>query len=263
MFIKYTVNYSDNIFNQLSECSSFEYLAKGRQGAVLVDSKEGLVPIVRTTTSYQNPAQQFLPIHYDILDNIKRATYSETSIRDLHFNNALVEIYDSQYCSMKFHSDQSLDLADNSFICVFSCYDNPNTPDVRKLKIRNKIIQEYSGIPDSLGIKDSEISLDHNTFVLFSLETNYKHLHKIVLEKNTSNSKWLGITFRLSKTYIRFENQIPIMHPSSQILRIASQDQFQQFIKKRGEENRSLQFIYPFFDYTLSPSDRLPPISNS
>ena len=39
--------------------------------------------------------------------------------------------------TMKYHSDQALDLADNSYICIFSCYDNPIN--LRTLRIKNKL----------------------------------------------------------------------------------------------------------------------------
>jgi len=249
-----------------------------------VDCRDGLVPIVRTTTPYQKPAQVFRPIHREIIDNVKKRSLAVTALAaavpavsqrsdanaehpdptaiNLDFNNALIELYDSQYRNMKFHSDQSLDLAQGSFICIFSCYDIPDTPLVRKLKIQNKITRE-----------SSEISMDHNSFVLFSLETNGKHLHKIVLEGSAgavpatagpgNGPKWLGITFRLSKTFVRFCDDVPIMHPGACILRMATKDEFREFLKKRGEENKSVGFTYPFFDYTISASDRLPPTQTS
>lgn len=260
-------NLQGNVFHGLIEATIFEDIGKGRQAAVLVDSKGGFIPIVRTTTAYRNPAQQFQPIHFDIINIIKQI--GNPSLSKLQFNNALVEIYDSQYRTMKFHSDQALDLADDSFICIFSCYENPRNPN-RKLQICNKTSQELS-----------EICLDHNSVILFSISTNSHHLHKIVIDENTdSNNRWLGITFRLSKTYIRFENYLPIIHfpPISaggdgsvcndssrncdylnRELRLATSDESKQFIRMRGEENRSVNFSYPFLDYTISPSDRIPP----
>ncbi len=32
---------------------------------------------------------------------------------------------------MKYHSDQSLDLNENFYICLFSCYNDPNTKDLK------------------------------------------------------------------------------------------------------------------------------------
>ena len=253
MFAKFIIDYQTNIFKELSKSIDFEDITNGRQGAVLVDIKlsSKIIPIVRTTTSYNKPAQQFLPIHYDIIENIKKVTKFD----GLEFNNALIEIYDSKYRSMKYHSDQSLDLADDSYICIFSCYDNPI--DIRKLKIKEKTTGECL-----------DILLENNSVVLFSLSTNSKYLHKIILESNTSNNKWLGITFRLSKTFIKFVDEIPYFikfvdeipyfYTNNKILRTAnSEDEKKEFYKNRSKENLNVGHNYPEFDYTISVSDVL------
>ena len=162
MFAKYVIN-QENKFTNYANATLFEDITRGRQGAVLVDYKNDLFPLVRTTSIYNNPAQKFLPIHYQLIENIKQITN-----QDLEFNNALIEIYDSTYRTMGYHSDQSLDLADNSFICVFSCYEKPINTDVRILNIQNKTTKEQS-----------KIILEHNSFVLFSLSVNANYLHKI------------------------------------------------------------------------------------
>lgn len=241
MFAKFIVNYPNNTFEELSHNVHFEDITNGRKGAVLVDCKNNLIPIVRTTTAYNVPAQQFLPEHYDLVEKIKNVS----QINNLELNNALVEIYDSKYTSMKYHSDQALDLAENSYICIFSCYDNP--VDIRKLIIQNKQTN-----------KCSEILLEHNSVVIFSFETNYKHLHKIILEKSITNNKWLGLTFRLSKTFINFINEIPYFHLNGILLKIADENEKKAFYKYRGEENRNIGYTYPDIDYTISPSDILP-----
>jgi hypothetical protein len=114
MFNKKVLNFDINLFNQLSESVIFEEIIDGRKGAILVDKKDELIPLVRSTTVYNRPAQIFSKIHYDILEKIKNET-------NLDFNNALIELYDSRYCTMGYHSDQALDLADDSYICLFSC----------------------------------------------------------------------------------------------------------------------------------------------
>ena len=125
MFSKFDMDYKNNLFEELSKSTKFEKLGKGRYGAVLADiHKNIVVPIVRTTTKYNNPIQKFSQIHYDIMKNIK----------DMHFNNALIEMYDKDYTKMGEHSDQVLDLELDSHICLFSCYDNPDTKDIRTLK---------------------------------------------------------------------------------------------------------------------------------
>ena len=145
---------------------------------------------------------------------------------------------------MGFHTDQSLDLADDSYICLFSCYNNPSTKDIRKLKIKNKTNNICS-----------EVLLKHNSIVLFSLVTNHEHVHKIVLEENTENNLWLGITFRLSKTFVKFTDNIPYLYPDNIILRLANDIEKKEFIKHKGIENIKNNYIYPKIDYTIGISD--------
>lgn len=240
MFHKFYCDFDHNLFDELSTTSSFENITKGRKGGNLIDYKDELVPIVRTTSIYQNPPQQFLKIHYDIINQIK----SISKIPNINFNNAMIEMYDELYTSMGYHTDQSLDLQDDSYICIFSCYNNETKDDVRTLDIKNKITN-----------KTQSIILEHNSIVIFSTETNRNHLHKIILEKVTTNKKWLGITFRLSKTYIKFINEIPYFYNTNEILKIATDKEKQEFMKMKGCENKLIEYKYPKINYTISNSD--------
>ena len=250
MFTKFVIETNVNSFDELTNSSKFEDICKGRVGAVLIDYKNDLVPIVRTTTAYKEPAQQFSPIHYNIMDQIRKKFK-----KDIKFNNALIEIYDSNYRKMGFHTDQSLDLQEDSYICLFSCYQNNSNSkdDIRKLKIKSKITGELS-----------EILLENNSIVLFSTLTNQKHLHKIVLESDKSKNKWLGVTFRLSKTFIKFVDEAhgtcPYFYPTNRILRIANDNEKREFRKCKGMENSSVEYVYPDIDYTISGSDTIVPI---
>ena len=210
----------------------------------MIDYKNNLIPLVRTTTSYNLPNQTFLPIHDDIINNIKHIS----AIDNLEFNNALIEIYSSKYCTMGFHSDQALDLNQNSFICIFSCYNDPLTTNLRKLIIKDKISKQ-----------SYDIVLDHNSIVIFSVDTNSKYLHKIILEDNSSSDiSWLGVTFRQSKTFITFINELPYFFSTNKILTLANEKQRKEFYKLRSQENSSINFMYPEINYTLSESDLLP-----
>lgn len=255
-FHKITLPLERNPFNELFNSVEFESITKGRIGNNLVRLEDNLVPIVRTTTKYKLPAHDFSEIHHTIIDAINNA-FAKNNLDDISqrsFNNALIEVYDTDYYKMNFHSDQSLDLDNNSYIGLFSCYENPETVSnqhLRKLKVKNKAKNE-----------ELEISLTHNSVVLFSLETNKKFLHKIVLDAKpdliTSDNKWLGITFRKSKTYIQFKNGLPLFS-DGKLLELADKEQEKEFYKLRGEENRNIDFVYPNLTYTLSPGDRLLP----
>lgn len=248
MFTQFNLDFSTNLFDELSNSIEFENIANGRMGANLFDLKENnLIPLVRTTTVYKKPSQKFLLIHLSIIEKINKMS----NFGNIKLNNALIEIYDSKYTNMKLHSDQSLDLEPNSYICIFSCYSNPESKSIRKLKVKEK---------NSGSIK--EYILNHNSVTAFSLETNQKHLHKIILENNdkSDKNKWLGITFRLSKTYINFINEVPYFYQTKTKLRLANDTEKKEFYKFRSEENQSIHFEYPFIEYTICHSDLIEPI---
>lgn len=239
MFKKIILDTPFDIYNQLTSLTGFEEITAGRYGAVIGDYIPQKFPLVRTTTKYENASQKFMPIHYELIEKIK----SSSGITDLELNNALIEIYGSKYRSMGFHSDQALDLANDSYICIYSCYDNP--VDLRKLIIKNKSTNEIT-----------EIIMEHNSVIIFDMKTNSEHLHKIILDKITTDTKWCGITFRLSKTLIEFKDGDVYFVSSRKKLRVIDDDkEKKEFYKLRSEENKSIDFKYPDLDYTVSPSD--------
>ncbi len=246
MFTKIILDYEKNLFSELTAITDFEDIAKGRKGAVFVDTKNDLIPLVRTTTKYTKPAQKFKAIHFDVMEKIKE----KTNIDEISFNNALIEAYDNRYCTMGFHSDQALDLVKESYIAIYSCYEdhqNINKTNSRKLVIKNKTTNELS-----------EIIMEHNSVIIFQLSTNQQYLHKIILEDNTENNRWLGITFRFSKTFIQHIDDIPFFHQTNNILKLANQIESKTFYKLRSEENKSVDFKYPEITYTICMSDLLP-----
>lgn len=242
MFSKYQIGkLDDDLFNIITNNIKLESLGKGRVGAILVSDLD-IIPTVRTTANYKEPVQPFLPIIYKLIRKIKKNTNINAN-----FNNAMIEIYDNNYKTMGYHSDQALDLDDNSYICLFSCY-NHNINDVRKLQIKNKVTNN-----------EIIITLDNNSIILFSLQDNKENVHKIILDNINSNNKWLGITLRLSKTYIKFINEIPYL--SSDVpLYLANDKEKNDFYKCKGYENKLVNYIYPKINYTCSISDILKPL---
>jgi nitrogen regulatory protein PII-like uncharacterized protein len=246
MFTKYVLDEKTNMFNDLSNSVNFEHITKGRQGAVLSKCQNNTVPIVRTTTIYKNPTQQFTNFHDKLMEQIKNIS----KIDKLYFNNALIEIYNNDYRNMSLHSDQALDLEEDSYICLFTCYDNKDTKELRKLIVKEKATQ-----------KITEIILDNNSFVIFSTSVNKSFLHKIILDSKTSTKdQWLGITFRLSKTFIKFENEIP--HINNDIFRLANDKEKKEFYYFKKLENEDINYKYPFINYTISVNDILPIVNN-
>lgn len=45
----------------------------------------------------------------------------------------MIEIYDSKYRKIKFHTDQAFDLVEDSHICIFSCYNDINTEKLERI----------------------------------------------------------------------------------------------------------------------------------
>lgn len=241
MFIQNNLNLQSNLFTELSESVQFENIIKGRVGTNIVDCSNNLIPIVRTTSIYNKPAQKFSLIHKNLITQIKNIS----QINNLEFNNGLVEIYTNEYKTMGFHSDQALDLEPNSYICICSFYSNELTQDIRKLQIKNKTTNE-----------ESEIILTHGSIVMFDTNTNQNYLHKIILDTNYDiNTQWLGITLRLSKTLIHFINEVPYFYNSNKELRLANENEKKEFYSLRSKENKTIGFVYPELDYTISRSD--------
>jgi hypothetical protein len=256
-FHKFNLLLENNLFQTLSNSVDFEDFNKGRKGNHLVEPNEQGIPIVRTTTRFGKPAHCFGPIHHRIITNIKQAVEQSDTFRptSLHFNNALIEVYGQEYRKMGYHSDLALDLAEGSFIALYSCYKHPIQSHLqyRKLNIKNKSTQE-----------EFELLLENNTVVLFSLSTNAQFSHKIIPavpsqqpSKNLEN-EWLGITFRQSKTYIQFKEETPHF-ANGEILQLADETQQKTFFQLRGEENKSIGYCYPNLTFTLSKADLMRP----
>lgn len=256
-FYQFHLPLPQNTFSELIDSVDFEMVAQGRIGNHLVKVGEEGIPMVRTTTKYNIPAQDFGALHQTIADHIQKEATAQAQIQlPLEpFNNALIEVYNETYFKMGFHSDQVLDLAEESYIALFSCYEHPETltqHHLRKLKVRSKTSSE-----------SFEFLLENNSVVLFSLEANAQFQHKIVLEpakgqKPSTDNRWLGMTFRKSKTLIHFENDQPYFVDGTP-LQLADEAQRKAFYKLRGQENRSLDFRYPPLAYTLSVGDTLVP----
>ncbi|MYS85354.1 alpha-ketoglutarate-dependent dioxygenase AlkB [Embleya scabrispora] len=238
----------ENLFAELSASARLEDIGKGRRGATLTKIDEaGGVPLVRTTTRYSRPTQHFRAVHERLAQQIQ-----ERAALPVGFNNALIESYTNAYTTMGSHSDQALDLAHESFIAVFSCYQHPEASPPRKLIFESK----------GSGGEKFEIPLAHNSIVVFSVDSNRRLRHKIVLETpavRTVDNQWLGVTFRTSKTFVRFRDGYVYL-PQGARLMSADDEQRHEFYQLRRRENNETDFIYPLLTYTISESDLMPPV---
>merc|ERR1712066_23585 len=98
-----------------------------------------------------------------------------------------------------------------------------------------------------------EIPLTHNSVVVFSLETNRRFKHKIVLDTTAHppENQWLGVTFRTSKTFVRFHGEQAYLGDGAP-LTVADDDQRSEFYKLRRCENEATDSTYPQILYTIS-----------
>ncbi|WP_412516010.1 hypothetical protein K8Z49_32445 [Actinomadura madurae] len=244
--LSFVLPIEENLFAELSASARWEDVGKGRRGATLtkVDEAQG-VPLVRTTTPYSNPTQRFRPVHERLAQQVQ-----ECATLPVGFNNALIESYTNAYRTMGGHSDQALDLADGSFIAVFSCYRHPEADPPRKL------IFESKGADG----EKFEVTLTHHSIVAFSVDTNRRLKHKIVLDTpvRTTDNEWLGVTLRTSQTFLRFRDGHAYL-PQGARLVLADEEQQREFYRLRRRENNETDFVYPPLTYTVSQSDLIPP----
>ncbi|MFF9143280.1 hypothetical protein ACF1BN_00260 [Streptomyces sp. NPDC014861] len=237
----------ENPFAALAASVRWEDVGKGRRGAVLTRvDPEGGVPLVRTTTRYAAPAQRFRPEHERLAHRIRQLTGSPAD-----FDHALAETYTHAYATMGAHSDQALDLADGSFIAVYSCYEHPEAGPPRKLVLEGK----------EPGVEGFELPLAHHSVVAFSVDTNRLLRHRIVLDTagRATENRWLGLTFRTSKTTLRFHDGHAHL-PQGARLTPADEEQRRAFYRLRRRENQETDFAYPPLTYTVSESDLMPPV---
>lgn len=247
-----------NLFPHLLPTVAFEEISPGRRAAVLVHASEYGTPIVRSTTKMKAPAQIFQPFHHGLAGDIVKA-----ASLNMPLNNTRVELFNNQYAEMVFHSEQCQDLAKGSHIVLFSCYENPNV-------ISRKLVVE-SKIPGEGGF---EIPLAQNSVVVWSLETNSRFRHKIVLDKSQGDPQenvWMGFTFRTSGTIIQYQQEEGDSSPrgyfidSGMPLVLLDGDlAVSPIYKLRKMENAATEFKYPdCLNSTISPSDLKPPIDGT
>ncbi|MGB0869554.1 MAG: hypothetical protein ACPGSD_08140 [Flavobacteriales bacterium] len=258
IFHEIQLDLGKNPFQELSQQTHFEHIGKGRLGNQLIEMENNKIPIIRSTAKFTTPYNVFTTLHHKIID-LASSKFKEKGIEHVHFNNALIEIYEDEYRKMKYHSDHRLDLDSDSYIGLFSCYENEQevTVDhVRKLKVKHKACQT-----------ESEILLWPNSFVLFSTQANSQYHHKIVKDfvqptKKTSKNKWLGITFRLSKTFIEFKNNKPYFENGTELVK-PDEESEKAFYQLRGADNRNIEFDYPEINFSINPADfiNISPIS--
>lgn len=259
MFYQFNLECNSKIFEELSNSINFEPITKGRFGANCFSFSDSttslteLIPLVRTTTMYHNPIQKF-SLPYNLISNqIKLQAKQMYNIDVGELNNGLVELYSHEYKTMGFHSDQALDLKLNSWICIYSTYSNPElVSSIRKLVIQSKL----TGIVN-------EYELENNSVIMFDTNTNDTHIHKIVLSNpnaKPNSNIWLGITFRTSKTFIKFDNFKPYFTDTMDQLVLATEQEKKEFYTMRSQENKSIGFTYPYINYTISSSDLINPM---
>jgi len=72
--------------------------------------------------------------------------------------------------------------------------------------------------------------------------------------------EWIGVTFRLAKTYLQFRKGVPYLVPADIPLRVATDKEKHAFFRAKGQQNANDGYEAPVIDYTLSIGDTLPPV---
>ncbi len=130
------------------------------------------------------------------------------------------------------------------------------------------VTPKAAGAGAGFEISGFEIPLAHNSVVTWSLETNRRFRHKIVLDAaaNPTENEWLGFTLRTSKTYVSTyvspalggEGAHCVLEDGVR-LTWATDAEAKEMYQLRARENAETDFTYPPLTYTISPSDLLPP----
>jgi len=237
-----TLDSDGALVTSLVQSITLERLASNRQAANLVlPTSSGHLPIVRTTTSYTHAVQLFPLTFLTLRTSITDAILAQTGQR-VHFNNAMIELYDPSYTKMGFHTDQAQDLAEDSYICIFSCYEGDGLgvgESPRILVVKNKQTETLTEIP-----------MRHHECIVFSTATNAAHVHKIV--GGGCRRRWLGVTFRTSKTFVERREDELFFVGSGKMLRRATEEDAKEMRKCKGEENKEEDFVWPDMDFTIS-----------
>jgi hypothetical protein len=173
---------------------------------------------------------------------------------EVNFNNALIEKYSVEYRCMGAHSDQAMDMADDSYICLFSCYSDGVEPDLRQLVVTDKLTKE-----------EHVFVLHPSSAVIFSVSDNARFLHKIVtvhaISPAATTSTWMGVTLRQSKTMLQFVQGIPRFRHRALTL-LTTHEEASLFYRQRKCENATVgpyAYAEDVLYCTLSPSDMLKP----
>jgi hypothetical protein len=234
-------------FDSIKCSAQLEPLGPGRLGVVVTDAKDNIVPLVRTTTKFaQN--QPMTDLHHRLIKNVHDVSGEAV----LNWNNALLEVYNDTYRTMKFHTDQSLDLVKPSLIGLCSFYNTPEPTHKRVLRVKNKRTE-----------KVVDIVLEHQSVVLFSTDANANHVHQIICQHSTeplrfTDEEWLGLTFRQSGTFVFFQNNQPHIMNNNRLLTLTTPEEARSFYYYKKLENQMVDYQYPLIHYTISPADMLP-----
>lgn len=230
----------DNVFDECAKCVSFEIFGKRKFALVCDQPNSETVPLVRTTTPYTQPIQKMAPVHHKISAQLEKQIGHS-------LNNAMVEIYKGTYDTMKFHSDQALDLKGDSYIAIFTATNNPESKTPPQLHIKSK----------TKGGSTTTLQFIHNSAIIFSTATNATHVHTI-RQKCPDNEEWLFITFRCSKTFIEFKNNVPYFTDGRELV-LANDEQRRQFFQRKAIENGKTEVVSSEINYTISPGDLILP----
>jgi hypothetical protein len=247
------------MFDYIYSHTNWEFITKGRYCANIVNTSIGSesdnvsIPIVRTTTKYTKPVQLLTQEYSRIIDIIMDQTNNmiQQSNGSIKWTNGMIELYDDNYRTMGFHTDQMQDISPGTYICIISLY--PSNAKPRQFYIKNKQSNLVRIFP-----------MDNYSVIIMDTNENKQHVHKII--SNQSSGYWIGITLRYSQTWITWKDQECYLLSANQTklikFSIGTESDQTLYYKMKKNENSMIEWEWPYLTWTISPSDLIKPILN-
>ncbi len=234
----YICNLTDVSYFDVKKFYTLKNTYKDIQEVDIISSESLFKPINRMANGASVAKYKFNEFHNNVIKKIKELTGLK-----LYFNTAKIEIYTNKYTKMKYHTDCSLDLKEDSYIAILSQYEYKC----------NKNCNRFLSIKSKADNKITEIEMLNNSVILFDLETNSKHIHSIFKKHITScECKWIGTTFKYSKTFALQYKKALYLYPFFKKITQATEEQKHEFYRCRKEENQRLMYTYPDINYFIN-----------
>lgn len=156
------------------------------------------IPIYRTHNKHQLFPMKMTPIVKEIQLGLGKYTGHPLNFVQIQLNSYVNH-------KVSWHTDKTLDAADDSFFCEYLVFEN--TDNYRKISFRNKIKDKITN-----KYQKHHMNIGHNSCIVVDAETNRKYMHSISKVKNSSKESFhscrnIMMTFRYVKTFYSIHDQ--------------------------------------------------------